>query len=166
MALMDAPAYNPAREKAIKNTIIGLAVGVFLLIVLAFAGYIAGHGWLFTNLTYEHQVDHFMTALEQHDYVKAFGIYNNDPNWQQHPDKYKDYPLKAFTEDWTKYAPTPGHDPIFAHHVDVSKTDGSGNFGTGVIVAVNVNNKKEIFMYVNKRDRTMTWPAPHELTRY
>jgi hypothetical protein len=164
MSLMDAPAYDPVRENRRRNLAIGAAVTFVLLIVLTLAGYIAGHGWLFSNLGYEHRVNLFFDALQAKDYSKAFGIYNNDPDWQQHPQKYADYPLAKFTEDWTTYSPVRG--PIFAHHVDVSKSDGSGTFGTGIIVAVNVNDKKEIFMYVNRRDKTMTWPAPHELTRY
>jgi hypothetical protein len=164
MSLMDAPAYDPKRDLIIRNTAITVLATGFLLVVLTLAGYVAGHGWLFTNLGYEHQANEFFTALEQHDYPKAFGIYNNDPAWQQHPQQYADYPLAKFTEDWTTYSPA--HDPIYAHHVDVSKSDGSGTFGTGIIVAVNVNHKKEIFMYINRKDRTMTWPAPHELTRY
>jgi hypothetical protein len=164
MSLMDAPAYNPRREQMIRTTAITAIVTFFLLVILTVAGYFAGHGWLFTNLGYEHRVNEFFTALEHKDYPKAFGIYNNDPDWQQHPQKYADYPLPKFTEDWTTYSPV--HDPIYAHHVDVSKSDGSGTFGTGIIVAVNLNHKKEIFMYVNRADKTMTWPAPHELTRY
>jgi hypothetical protein len=164
MSLMDAPAYDPKRDNLIRNIVIGSAVTIALLIVLTFAGYIAGHGWLFSNLGYEHRVDRFFTALEHKDYPTAFGIYNNDPDWQQHPQKYSDYPLPRFTEDWTTYSPA--HDPIYAHHVDVSKSDGKGAFGTGIIVAVHVNNKKELFMYVTRADKSMTWPAPHELTRY
>ena len=53
--------------------------------------------------------------------------------------------------------------PITSHHVDISRTDGSGVFGTGIIVAVRVNGEHKVFMYVNKADGTMTWPAPHIL---
>jgi hypothetical protein len=164
MSLMDAPAYDAKHDRLIRNITITASLTFVLLVVLTFGGYIAGHGWLFSNLGYEHQVNEFFTALEHKDYPKAFGIYNHDADWQQHPQKYADYPLPKFTEDWTTYSPA--HDPIYAHHVDVSKSDGSGTFGTGIIVAVNVNHKKEIFMYVNRADKTMTWPAPHELTRY
>jgi len=164
MSLMDAPEYDPKREMLVRNISIASVATLFLLVILTVAGYIAGHGWLFTNLGYEHRVDLFFNALEQRDYSKAFGIYNNDPDWKQHPQRYADYPLNKFTEDWTTYSPV--HDPIYAHHVDFSKSDGSGTFGTGIIVAVNVNNKKEIFMYVVRADKTMTWPAPHELKRF
>jgi hypothetical protein len=164
MSLLDAPVYDEKKENLTRNILIGSASLFFLLIVLTIAGFFAGHGWLFTNLGYEHRVNNFFNALEAKDYAKAYGIYNADPDWQQHPQKYTDYPLAKFTEDWTTYSPVKG--PVTSHHVDISKSDGSGTFGTGIIVAVHVNDRKEIFMYVNRADKTMTWPAPHELTRY
>jgi hypothetical protein len=163
-SLMNAPAFNPAKEKRNKRILIGIGASIVLLILLTFVGYVTGHGWAFSNFPAQYKVGRFFDALEAKDYAKAFGIYNSDPTWQQHPDKYKDYPLARFTEDWTNYSPI--KEPITRHHVDASATDGSGNFGTGIIVAVNVNDKKEIFLYYLRADGTLTWPAPHELTRY
>ena len=161
MSLMDAPAYDPTSDNRRRNLLIGVVATVLLLGIVAFAGFVLGHGWLFTNLGYEHRVNNFFDALEAKDYTKAYAIYYNDPDWQQHPDKYSGYPLARFTQDWTTDSPV--HAPITSHHVDISKTDGSGNFGTGVIVAVRVNGNHKVFMYVNRADKTMTWPAPHEL---
>jgi len=161
MTLLNAPAYNPAREARNRNILIGIAVAIVLCIILTLAGYIAGHGWFFTNLPTEHRVNTFFDALEAKDYSKAYGIYYNDADWAQHPQKYSGYPLPRFTEDWTTASPV--HAPITQHHVDISKTDGSGYFGTGIIVAVRVNGDHKVFMYVDKKDGTMTWPAPHEI---
>jgi hypothetical protein len=161
MTLLNAPAYDARRANMIRNTLIGVAVLIVLLIILTLAGFMLGHGWLFSNLGAEHRVDHFFTALENKDYAKAYGIYNNDENWQQHPEKYSGYPLQRFTEDWTTESPVKG--PITSHHVDISKTDGSGTFGTGIIVAVRVNGNHKIFMYVIRADGTMTYPAMHIL---
>lgn len=171
MSLMDAPQYNERSERRKITILISIGVVILLLIVLTLAGYILGHGWLFTNLGAEHRVDKFFNALEAKDYKKAYDIYENG-----HPDS--GYPLQRFTQDWTTYSPV--NAPITSHHVDISKTDGSGAFGTGVIVAVRVNlqdgivktppgeppNTKpghKVFMYVNRADGTMTWPAPHVL---
>jgi hypothetical protein len=161
MSLMDAPAYDPTRDNRRRNVFIGIALTILLLGILSLAGYVLGHGWLFTNLGYEHRVDGFFNALQDKDYGKAYGIYYNDPEWAQHPEKYSGYPLARFTEDWTTESPV--HAAITSHHVDISKTDGTGRFGTGVIVAVRVNGSHKVFMYVNRSDKTMTWPAPHEL---
>ena len=157
--LMDAPAYDPARDDRRRNILIGIVAAILLLGALALAGYVSGHGWLFSNEGYEHRVNNFFSALETKDYAKAYGIYNNDPDWQQHPAKYTDYPLARFTDDWT--ANSPINAPITSHHVDKSVSAGSGTFGTGIIVATTVNGDRKIFLYVNRADKTITWPAPY-----
>lgn len=159
MNLMDAPAYDPTNDNRRRNILIGVVVAALLLGIVAFTGFVSGHGWLFTNLGYEHRANNFFDALEAKDYTKAYGIYYNDPDWQQHPGKYSGYPLARFTEDWSTDSPVNG--PITWHHVDKSVSAGSGYFGTGVIVAVRVNSGQKIFMYVNRTDKTMTWPAPY-----
>ena len=158
--LMDAPPYDPSRDNRRRNLIIAAVVAVLLVGALALAGYVSGHGWLFTNLGYEHRVNTFFNDLQDKEYAKAYGVYYNDPDWQQHPDKYSGYPLARFTQDWTTDSPING--PITWHHVDKSVAAGSGYFGTGIIVAVRVNGDHKIFMYVNRSDKTMTWPAPYE----
>jgi hypothetical protein len=161
MTLLNAPEYDQRREARNRNLLIGAGVLVSLLVVLGIGGFLLGHGWLFSNLPIEHKVDAFFTALEAKDYGKAYAIYTNDPDWQQHPDRHKDYSLQRFTEDWTSESPVGG--PILSHHVDISKTDGSGAFGSGVIVAVRVNGNHKLFMWYERRDGTLTEPAPHML---
>jgi hypothetical protein len=161
MTLLNAPEYDEHKEKLKKTLIIGSASTVVLLLLLILAGYMLGHGWFFTNLPAEHKVDNFFSALEAKDFSKAYAIYTNDPDFAQHADQHKDYTLQRFTEDWTTESPVGA--PISSHHVDISKTDGSGNFGTGIIVAVRVNGNKKIFMWYQKSDHTLTEPAPHEI---
>lgn len=161
MSLMDAPVFDERRARRNQTLLISTAALFGLLVVLTLFGYILGHGWLFTNLGAEHRVNTFFAAIERKDFSKAYAIYNNDEHWQAHPDQYASYPLDRFTEDWTRESPVKA--PITAHHVDISKTDGTGAFGTGIIVATRVNGDHKVFMYVNKKDGTMTWPAPHEL---
>ena len=177
MSLMDAPAYDEHGEKRRIVLYASISATIALLIVLFFLGYLLGHGWFFSNLPAEHKVNKFFTALEQKDYSKAYGIYENDADWQQHPDKFKQYPLARFTEDWTTESPV--NAPITSHHVDISKTDGSGFWGTGIIVATRVNLQDgipkarlgemhstmpghKIFLYVDRADGTLT-DAPHVL---
>jgi hypothetical protein len=161
MSLLNAPEYDGSRERRNRNLLVGAGVLVLLAIVIGLGGFMAGHGWFFSNLPAEHKVSSFFSALEAKDYEKAYVIYTNDPEWQQHPDKHADYPLKRFTEDWTTESPV--HGPILSHHVDISKTDGTGAFGSGIIVAVRVNGDKKIFMWYQRSDGTLTEPAPHEL---
>ncbi len=160
MSLMDAPEYDSRRDNRIRNLLIAAGVLVVLAVVIGFGGFALGHGWFFSNLPAEHRVDKFFTALESKDYNTAYAIWMNDPDWQQHPQKY-DYTVQRFTEDWTTYSPAKA--PITSHHVDISKTDGKGAFGTGVIVAVRVNGDHKLFMWYERKDGTLTEPAPHIL---
>jgi hypothetical protein len=154
MSLLDAPSYDPSHDNLVRNSIIGVVVLLIVAFLLGVGGRIAGHGWFFMNLGAEHRVSHFLTDLEQKDYAGAYSIYTGG-----HPDS--GYPLSRFTEDWTTYSPVKG--PITSHHVDVSGTDGTGLFGTGTIVAVRLNGNTKAFIYVNRADDTLTWPAPHEI---
>ena len=160
MTLLNAPAYDARRETRNRNILIASVVFIFLFAALFVAGRLSGHGWLFTDLRAEHRVSTFFDALQEKDYSKAYGIYFNDSKWAEHPQQYS-YTLKDFTHDWT--TDPRNFYPITSHHIDTSATDGSGFWGTGVIVAVRINGTNKLFMYVDKADGTMTWPAPHEL---
>ena len=159
MTLLNAPKYDAGSEQRKTGLVIGGIALLLLAFVVGVGGYLMGHGWFFTNLPAEHKVDKFFQALETKDYNKAYALWMNDPDWQKHPEKY-DYTLKRFTEDWTTESPI---GPIKSHKVDISKTDGTGTFGTGIIVAVRVNGDNKIFMWYEKKDGTLTYPAPHEL---
>jgi hypothetical protein len=160
MTLLNAPEYDARGERRRIGLLIAAGVVVLLAAVIGVGGFLMGHGWFFTNLKAEHRVSSFFSALEAKDYEKAYEIWLNDPNWKQHPQKY-DYSLKRFTEDWTTESPVGG--PIVSHKVDISKTDGTGAFGTGIIVATRVNGDHKLFMWYQKSDGTLTYPAPHEL---
>ena len=160
MTLLNAPEYDDRAEKRKRNLLVGSGILLALLVLTCLGGYLLGHGWFFSNLPAEHRVSLFFDALEAKDFSKAYGIYMNDADWQQHPQKYE-YTLKRFTEDWTTESPV--NAPITSHHVDISKTDGTGAFGTGIIVAARVNGDHKLFMFYIRKDGTLTWPAPHEL---
>lgn len=160
MTMMDAPEYDPTHDNRVKWLLISALVLVLTVFIGGMAGLITGHGFFFTDLPQEHKVNKFFIALEAKDYNTAYGIYENDANWQQHPADFG-YPLNRFIEDWTTYSPVKG--PITSHHVDVSKVDGHGMWGTGIIVAVRLNGEKKAFIYVDRADGKLTYPAPHEL---
>lgn len=158
MTLLNAPAYDERKANRTRNALLAAGALFALLIVLTFAGFITGHGWLFSNLPVEHKVDAFLTDIQNKDFAAAYGIYVNDKDWQANPGKYSGYPLDRFTEDWTKYSPV---GPIVSHHVDKSVTDGSGTFGTTVIVGSTVNGSKRLFIPYQRSDGTLTYPPPH-----
>jgi len=135
MTLLNAPAYDERKAKRNNMILIGSIAGFFLLAIIFFAGYFMGHGWFFTDLPAEWRVSSFFTALEKGDYSRAYGIKMNDPNWAQHPDRYKDYPFTEFKQDWTTDSQ---YGPIRSHHVDISKRVGKGS-GASIVVKVRVN---------------------------
>lgn len=155
MTLLNAPAYDARREQLKRNLLIGISVAVLVLALVAMAGYVMGHGWFFSNLPDEHRVSVFMQTVEDGDYAKAYGIWQNDPEWQQHPQKY-DYKLQRFTEDWTTESDWGG--PVRTYHVDVSKRD-----KTGVVVAVTINGKKRFFLKYENADGTLSY-FPNEIS--
>src|SRR3954462_11972467 len=129
MSLLDEPAYDEPREKRPRRTITTVVFGGFAIVAL---------GWHFRHFRQERQVSSFFTALEQKDFAKAYGIYYNDPDWKQHADKYKDYPLNEFERDW---GPSGDFGYITSHKMDGSQTAKSPT--NGVIVFVKVNGRPE-----------------------
>ena len=144
MSLLDAPAYDEAREKRRRKFIIITVVVVLIIAAL---------GWHFRHFRQEREVSSFFTALEQKDYAKAYGIYYNDPNWKQHPEKYPNYPFKDFYRDW---GPGGEWGVIHSYKVDASGSPKGG--GSGVIVQVVVNDRAEhARIWVQKSDKTLSF---------
>ncbi len=155
MTLLNAPTFDARRENLRRNLLIGGIAFVFIMALLTVGGYLLGHGWFFQNLPAEHTVGKFLSDLEAKDYNAAYGVWMHDPDWQQHPQKY-DYTLKRFTEDWTTES---DWGPIKTHHVDISKRT-----GTGIIVACAINGSpKKMFMWYERSNGTLSFPAPYHL---
>jgi hypothetical protein len=153
MTLLNAPEYDSRRDTRNRNLLIAAGVLVALMVVVGMGGFVLGHGWFFSNLPAEHRADNFFKALEAKDYGKAYAIYTNDPDWQQHPERHTDYPLQRFTEDWTTASDWGG--PIQSFHVDVSKRDHSG-----VVVAARVvgqKGTKKLFLKYEDSDGTLSY---------
>jgi hypothetical protein len=147
MALMDAKEYDP-RPAQRRNRIIAIAV----VIVAAVAAYL-----YFTRYNAEkNAINSFFQALEQKDLEKAYGIYQGDPDWKQHPQKFSSYPLGQFTVDW---GPAGEYGPITSHRVDCALEPPKKDFvsPSGVVVVVTINNRAEPrSMWVEKKTKTIT----------
>jgi hypothetical protein len=147
MALMDAKEYDP-RPAQRRNRMIAIAV----VIVVALAAYL-----YFTRYNAEKNViNSFFQALEQKDFEKAYGIYQGDPDWKQHPQKYASYTLGQFTVDW---GPAGEYGPITSHRVDCALEPPKKDFRSpsGVVVVVTVNNRAEPrSMWVEKKSKSIS----------
>lgn len=147
MTLLDAPVYNAARAK--KRNIILIVAGVLVAVI-------AGLTWWFWDWPQERKVDHFFAAVEGGDFPKAFALWNNDPKWQEHTDKYKLYPYGKFLVDWSQSS---DYGVIKSHQIVIHKSTGSG-----VIIGVDVNGRKTpMFLWVERKAGTIGF-SPFELT--
>jgi hypothetical protein len=157
MTLLNAPQFDVKKETRKRNLLVGSGVLIVALVLLMVGGFLLGHGWFFINLPVEHRVGTFLAALQAQDYPKAYGIFYNDPDWQQHPQKYKDYPLQRFTEDFT--TESEWKTPITSYHVEFSKRD-----HTGVVVAATINGSTNLTLKYQSADGTIAF-FPFVLTR-
>jgi hypothetical protein len=141
--LFDAPEYDPAKERRRNQKIAG---AIILLIILL------GIAWLFRNYPEERVVNQFFTALEQKDYEKAYGIWVADPNWKQHPQEHSRYRFSEFYADW---GPGGEYGLIRSHKIEGTA---SPKGGSGVIVVVTINDRKEqARIWVQKSDKSLTF---------
>ncbi|HLJ87428.1 MAG TPA: hypothetical protein VKZ53_11435 [Candidatus Angelobacter sp.] len=147
MGLMDAKEYDPRPAERIKRL---LLIGVPLLIaVLIFI-------WKFWYWPEEHVVNNFFTAIEAKNFDQAYALYNSDPAWKQHPEKYKDYTYNQFALDW---GPSGDYGPITTHRVECSTELPKKDYqsASGVIVVVRINNRAETkSLWVEKKSKTIS----------
>jgi hypothetical protein len=130
MTLLDAPLYNAGRARKRRRIIIASLIGVLIIAIFV---------WTFWNWPAEHRVNRFFTALEHQQFEKAYGIWNNDPEWQQHADKYKNsaYPYNKFLDDWSlngEYGKITSHKILYA----------TSSLGNSTLMAVQVNDRKAL----------------------
>jgi hypothetical protein len=150
MVLLDAPRYDPRKARIRRNIIIGI------LIAIPFVAFFTWHWW---NWPEEHRVNQFFHAVEAKDYSRAFVLWNSDPEWQQHPDRYNLYPFKQFVSDW---GPSGDYGVIKTAKIVVTK-----EYGSGVIIGVRVNdNPKTLFLWVERKAKTIGFSPGIELRFY
>lgn len=139
MTLLDAPHYDARRARLRRNILVGV------LIALPFVAFFT---WYFWNWPEEHRVNQFFHAVEARDYPVAFGIWNNDQQWQQHSQEYTAYPYSSFLSDW---GPNGEYGTITHAKIVVTK-----EYGTGVVIGVRVNNNpKTLFLWVERKAKTI-----------
>lgn len=153
MALLDAKEYDPLPAQRRTR----------LIIILVILAVVAVSVWWFTRYWPEERaVNKFFQAIQRKDFETAYGIYNADPDWKQHPDKYNQYSLNQFTLDW---GPSGDYGVITSYKIDCVKEPDKKGFASpsGVIVAVTINHlPQDVSMWVEKRTKTLT-PSPFPL---
>jgi hypothetical protein len=151
MTLFEAPVYDAARARRRRMRILAAVAVAIVLGILA---------WNFRFWPEVRQVNKFFEALEQKDFQRAYGVWMNDPNWQQNPQNYERYPFQKFMEDW---GPSGEWGIINSHKIEgaaiPSGYNGSpfikGSSGVVVVVTVNDRVADKAHIWVQKSDKTL-----------
>ena len=141
--LFQSPPYDPARERRRNRVVVVVVIAALLAVVVFFR---------FRNWPYEHIVNNFFHALQQQNHEKAYGIWMHDPEWKQHPERYKNYPFGEFYRDWG-----PGSEWGLIKEFQIDGAARPKN-GSGVIVQVTINHRADkARIWVEKKDKTLTF---------
>jgi hypothetical protein len=145
MTLMDAVVDNTTPDKKRRT---------FIIASLCVAGVIAITAFMTWNLSAEYRVNQLFAAIEKQDFPQAFGIWNNDPNWQQHAQQYAagGYSYGRFVSDWGRdgdYGTIKSHKILHA----------TSRYGNSTLLAVEVNGRKAapLTLAVEKHAHAMTF---------
>lgn len=154
MTLMDAPRYNVKREQLNRN----IGIAALVIVIIAFVGtisYLLDKPWQLWHWPSDHRVNQFFATIESGNLQKAYALWNNDPNWQQHPTQYSAYDFNQFQKDW---GPASDYGVIKSHQIVVAKS-----VGNGVVMGVNINGgKTPLFLRVDNKAKTIGF-SPVEL---
>jgi hypothetical protein len=141
MTLLDAPSFNARRAR--RNHILSITA-IVVVIVLGIGTWLwfLQIPWQLWHWPADHKVNNFFTAVESGDLQKAYGLWNNDANWQQHPQQFGPYTFAEFQKDWgsaSDYGTIKSHKIIVARRV-----------GNGVVMGIDINGgKTPIFLRVD-----------------
>ncbi len=140
MTLLDAPQFDAARSKRTK-LILQFSVGAALVLLVAYwlaASRPVDWPWNWNRYLFGRAaVNKFMGALEANDLNRAYGVWVNDKNWEQHPSQYSLYPFARFQGDWGPTSPDNEYGPIRSHTIALA-----ARYGNGLLVAVLINGRK------------------------
>ncbi|HEX3661913.1 MAG TPA: hypothetical protein VHU89_10805 [Acidobacteriaceae bacterium] len=141
MTLLDAPAFNARRAR--RNHVIAVTATVVVILgAIATWLWFLQIPWQLWHWPADHKVNSFFSTVESGDLQKAYGLWNNDPNWQQHPQQYQPYTFADFQKDW---GPASDYGVIKSHRITVAR-----HVGNGVVIGVDINGgKTPIFLRVD-----------------
>lgn len=152
MTLLDAPVFDSVRDRRNRTILFGTA-GLVAVLVIA--------GWLMAGMPVDWPwnwwahfrgrvtANHFLTAVEQNDLQKAYGVWLHDPEWQQHPAKYVDYPFQRFQQDWGSTSSANEYGAIKSHKILAARM--SGNV---LIIGIRINDLKTNNLFLDYDPKT------------
>jgi hypothetical protein len=160
MTLLDAPKFDEARARR-RRTILISGVSAFFALFIGF--------WLFSgrpidwpwnwyyHLAGRSAINSFLSAVEQNDMKKAYGIWLHDPNWEQHPGQVKFYTLDKFEDDWSPTSHDNEYGAIKSHHIAAARM-----YGNTLLVASYINDRKSdaLNLDYDPKTHTITFAPP------
>jgi len=148
MGLLDAKEYDPRP----RQRLVRLIAVVIVVAILAWLGW-----FLFRYQPEKNAVNKFFQAIEAKSFEQAYGLYNADPDWKQHPERYS-YGYNQFFLDW---GPQGDYGVITSHEVVCATEPAKKGFKTpsGVIVVVRINNRNDphddVSLWVEKKSKSI-----------
>jgi len=162
MTLLDAPKFDEARYRR-NRLILSSTAGLLFVLFLAWwivAGHPVDWPWNWNNYIFGNAtVNAFMSAVEQNNLPKAYGIWFHDKNWQQHPSRYSNYTFERFKQDWSPSSSQNQYGPIHSHSIGGERMNGNV-----LIVGIYINGQKKspLFLAYEPSRHTLTF-SPIEL---
>ncbi len=160
MTLLDAPKFDEARERR-RRTILYSSVSLFFVLFISFwlvSGRPIDWPWnWYTHLEGRSCMNRFLTAVEQSDLEKAYGIWLHDPDWKEHPTHLKFYTFDKFEDDWS---PT-SHDNLYGV-IKSHKIVAVRMYGNTLLAAILINGRKSgaLNLTYDPKTHTLTYPSP------
>jgi len=147
MTLFEAQPANERQERLRERLLWSVVVLLIVGGALAF---------VFRHWPQEHRVDKFFDAVEAGDFKSAYATWTGDKDWEQNPDKYKNYTFGQFQLDW---GPTGEYGKITRHKVEGSVAPKSTGNVTGIVVAVRVNDmaSKPACIWVDNKTKALSY---------
>jgi hypothetical protein len=162
MTLLDAPKFDEDRAKRRQLLSYGTAGVVFLLIVIFWlaSGRPADWPWnWYTHLAGRSAANRFLTAVEQNDLQKAYGIWLHDADWQKHPEKYNAYTFPRFQGDWSSTSPDNEYGVIQSHKIVAARV-----YKNVLLMGILINGRKSkaLFLTYFPKDHALNFAPPDE----
>jgi hypothetical protein len=146
MTLPDARAHNRSRTRKNRTLLIS---GFVLCGIVGIAAVLC---W---NVPEEHRVNRFFAAVEANDFPRAFAIWNNDPDWREHAQRYAaaGYSYGRFVLDWD----TSGEYGRITSHKILHSTS---RYGNNTLLAVEINRRESdpLVLAVARSTHFMSFP--------
>jgi len=162
MTLLDAPKFDEVKERRNRVVFYGAAGLVFALLVSWWlvAGRPVDWPWNWNaHMLGRMAVNNFLDAVEQNDLPKAYGIWQHDKDWQQHPAQGGAYPFSRFQQDWSRTSPDNEYGVIQSHKIAAARV-----YGNVLLVAVLINGRKSgaLNLTYDPKTHTLDFSPPGE----